>query len=144
METRFVLNPRLEADSTPIGRFSLCHARLMLDSRYPWVLLIPARSGVREIHELDRDDRYALIDESSAVASKMAVLFGAEKMNIAALGNVVSQLHVHHIARFERDPAWPNPVWGRFPSLPYDAESLRIRIARLRDAFLETGSFDAG
>lgn len=143
MEEGFVLDPRLEADSAPLGRFSLCHARLMLDARYPWVLLIPARKGVRELHELDRDDRHALMDESSVVASTMSVLFGAEKMNIAALGNVVSQLHVHHIARFARDPAWPNPVWGRFPMLPYDPESLRERIAQLREAFLRTGSFGA-
>lgn len=139
----FVLDPRLEADSVPIGRFALCLARLIRDARYPWVLLVPARAGLREIYELDARDRALLIDESTAVASSMARVFAADKMNVAALGNVVPQLHVHHIARFASDDAWPSPVWGAHPPLAYEADALEARIALLRETFVAIEGFVA-
>ncbi|UJR83900.1 HIT domain-containing protein [Sandaracinus amylolyticus] len=128
----FALDPRIEADSAPVGRLPLCHVRWMRDARYPWALLVPARPGVREIHELDERDRHALIDESAQVASALSRIVSAHKMNVAAIGNVVAQLHVHVVARFPTDDAWPRPVWGLHPALPYEPDVLEARIAALR------------
>ncbi|AKF03626.1 HIT domain-containing protein [Sandaracinus amylolyticus] len=129
-----VLDPRIEADSAPVGRLPLCHVRWMRDARYPWALLVPERPGVREIHELDERDRHVLIDESALVASALSRIVSAHKMNVAAIGNVVAQLHVHVVARFPTDDAWPRPVWGVHPALPYDPETLEARVASLRNA----------
>ncbi|MGC8854254.1 MAG: HIT domain-containing protein [Halothiobacillaceae bacterium] len=86
----------------------------MHDAHYPWLILIPQRSGLRELHELSEDDQFQLMRESSHVARFMTQLFHPEKLNIAALGNLVPQLHIHHIARYSDDPAWPHPVWGAY------------------------------
>lgn len=129
----FELDGRLAADSVPLGRLPLSLVRLQLDARYPWVVLVPAREGVREIHELARDDRRALIEEAAAVAEAMQRALGAVKMNVAALGNVVAQLHV--IARFTDDDAWPRPVWGAHPALAYEPTALERRVRALRATF---------
>ena len=91
----------------------------MNDSRYPWVILVPRVSGVSEIFELTQGDQFQLMRESSAVAKVMTQLFLPKKLNIAAIGNKVSQLHVHHVARSESDAVWPEPVWGRGAALNY-------------------------
>jgi len=115
----FELHPRLAADTFEITRLPLCRVLLMNDAHYPWLILVPQRLGIREIHELSDADQIQLIRESSRVARVMSELFKPDKMNIAALGNVVPQLHIHHIARFETDAAWPKPVWGHIPARPY-------------------------
>lgn len=117
----FVLHERLSADSLWLFDLELCQVRLINDATYPWVLLIPMRPGVREIFELSERDRGLLMDESAAVARALHVGLGADKINVAALGNMVPQLHVHHIARFSTDPAWPRPVWGATDAVPYEA-----------------------
>lgn len=112
----FEIHPQLRRDCFILGRFSLCHLLLMNDSNYPWFILVPDRHDVREIYELSEEDQRQLIKESSLLAGQLAAHFKADKMNIAALGNVVPQLHIHHIVRYANDPAWPAPIWGRNPA----------------------------
>ena len=143
MNADFELDARILGDSRLIGRLPLCQLRLHHDGRYPWVLLVPERAAIREIHELSETDRRALIEESSAVATAMQTLFGADKMNIAALGNMVPQLHVHHVARFATDDAWPGPIWGQHPAKPYAEDALAERVDSLRAAFVSIAGFEA-
>lgn len=131
----FELDPRLAEDGEPVGGLPLCLVRLHRDARYPWVVLVPARAGTRELHELSEGDRRALVEETAAVAGAMQGALGADKMNVAALGNVVPQLHVHVVARYAADDAWPRPVWGAHPPLPYTPDSLAERVALLARAF---------
>ncbi len=133
----FELHPALEADSVLIGRFKLSQVRLMNDAKYPWVLLVPEREGVTEIHQLSAEDRAQLMEESAFLAEKLATLFRADKMNIAAIGNMVPQLHVHHIVRYKTDPAWPAPVWGKLPMKPYAGKEIQQMIEKIRDALKE-------
>lgn len=114
------IHPRLLADSDVLGRFTLCHVRLSRDANYPWLILVPDRDQITEIFQLDWDDQIHLMRESSHVARVMMKVYKPDKLNIAALGNVVPQLHLHHIARYRDDPAWPAPVWGRVPARAYD------------------------
>ncbi|OAN67012.1 HIT domain-containing protein [Magnetospirillum moscoviense] len=123
----FELHPRLTADTIPVTDWPLCRVMLMRDANYPWLVLVPRRHGVTEIHELDQSDRQTLIEEIAAASQRLQNLTQAYKINVAALGNVVQQLHVHVIARFTTDPAWPNPVWGAVPAKPYaDSEMTRL------------------
>jgi diadenosine tetraphosphate (Ap4A) HIT family hydrolase len=133
-EDAFTLDPRLAADTLPLGRFPLSLLLLMNDATYPWCVLVPARAGIMEIHMLGVQDRNQLLAESCHLAERMAEGFSAHKMNVAALGNVVLQLHLHHVARFRDDPAWPGPVWGRAPRVPYDERGL----AAFRERLLPT------
>ncbi|MEC7815426.1 MAG: HIT family protein [Pseudomonadota bacterium] len=109
----YYLHERLAADTHPLGTTRLCEVRLMNDKTWPWVILVPMVAGVREIYQLDSGQQARLIQESSALGQGMMELFGGDKLNVAALGNMVPQLHLHHIVRFEGDPAWPSPVWGK-------------------------------
>jgi diadenosine tetraphosphate (Ap4A) HIT family hydrolase len=128
----FELHGDLQRDCIVIGRFPLCLVLLMNDSSYPWLVLVPARAGIREIYELSDDDQARLIRESSYLARELAREFRADKMNVAALGNVTPQLHVHHIVRYTGDPAWPKPVWGKLPATPYTDVQRADIVARLR------------
>lgn len=132
----FELHPQLRRDCLEIGRFGLCRLLLMNESRYPWFILVPARAGVAEIYQLPESEQIQLIRESSRLAQSLAESFRADKMNVAAIGNLVPQLHVHHIVRYRDDPAWPAPVWGRFEALPYDEPALAATMARLKSALL--------
>lgn len=131
----FALHPRLEADTLVLGELPLCRVLLCLDGRYPWVILVPRREGVREIHGLSVRDRATLMEEQAAVAAAMQAALSADKMNVAALGNMVPQLHVHVIARFEGDDAWPGAIWGAHPPLSYLGEQRDARVDQLRAAF---------
>jgi diadenosine tetraphosphate (Ap4A) HIT family hydrolase len=126
------LHPQLQADCVMVGRFPLCHLLLMQDANYPWFILVPDRDGVREIHELGAADRQQLLHESVQLSRALVAAFAPDKLNIAALGNVVPQLHVHHVVRYRDDAAWPAPVWGRVPARPYDPAGLADRLARLK------------
>lgn len=128
----FVLDQRLQNDTILIGRFPLCQVLLMNDKRYPWVILVPAHNDIYEYYHLSQEDRSQLMKESTMVSEKMADHFSASSMNIAALGNVVPQLHQHHICRYTDDPAWPGPVWGHSPAMPYEADELEIRVKELQ------------
>jgi diadenosine tetraphosphate (Ap4A) HIT family hydrolase len=120
----FDLHPRLAADCILLGRFSLCRVLLMNESRYPWLILVPERAGITEISELVDEDQRQLIRESSLLSVYLAKVFDADKMNIAVIGNLVPQLHIHHIVRYRDDAAWPAPVWGRFDPAPYAGEAI--------------------
>lgn len=128
-------------DTLPVGELPLCRVLLMDDANYPWCILVPRRDGIREIHELATADIEQLAFEIPAVSAAMQAAFSADKMNVAALGNVVPQLHVHVIARFETDAAWAAPVWGRLPATPYAPEERRQRLAALRRAFAPLAGF---
>lgn len=130
----FRLHERLAADTVEVTRWPLCRVLLMNDRTYPWLILVPQRAEVREIHQLAAADRARLTEEVAAAARALETECGADKMNVAALGNVVAQLHVHVIARFRSDPAWPRPVWGVVPSEAYDTEGMAAMMARLRPA----------
>lgn len=130
----FSLDDRLAADTVEIARWQLCRVLLMNDRTYPWLILVPQRDGIAEVHDLGRDDRLRLMDETAQAAELLQRFTKADKMNVAALGNMVRQLHVHVIARFTDDPAWPGPVWGVRPPVPYDEAELPHVVARLRDA----------
>jgi len=120
----FVLDSRLERDTLPLGDFPLCRLLLMNDSHYPWFILVPRREEVSEVFQLDAADQQALWRESTNLAEILKDTFGADKMNIATLGNVVGQLHMHVVARRYEDAAWPAPVWGRYPAEPYTEEQV--------------------
>lgn len=120
----FDLHERLAADTIPVVDWPLCRVLLMKDANYPWLILVPRRHGVQEIHELDPVDQLTLIAEICRASHLLQNHSGAFKMNVGALGNMVPQLHIHVIARFQGDAAWPRPVWGAVPALPYDDQAL--------------------
>jgi diadenosine tetraphosphate (Ap4A) HIT family hydrolase len=128
----FILHPRLAADSHAVGELGLCSVRLLDDCRYPWVILVPRRAAVREIYELSPADRGMLLEESCRLGALMMQAFGGEKLNLGALGNLVPQLHLHHVVRRSGDPAWPGPVWGHSAAEPYPASELAQRLGLLR------------
>jgi len=135
----FTLHPRLAEDSIVIGRFDLSLLLLSKDANYPWCILVPEREDVFEIHHLSEEEQMQLMRESCRLAEVMTSLFDAQKMNVAALGNVVRQLHVHHVARFSDDPAWPQPIWGKVPMKDYTAEQIADRAKRLQNALVGEG-----
>jgi diadenosine tetraphosphate (Ap4A) HIT family hydrolase len=118
------LDPRLAADTVPLGRFALCRVLLMNDARYPWLVLVPERPGLRELFDLDDAGQGVLMREMSAAARALAEAYQPDKINVGALGNIVAQLHVHVVARRVGDPAWPGPVWGHGTAAPYAAPAL--------------------
>jgi len=118
------IHPQLEKDCIVLGEFSLCSLLLLNDSNYPWFILLPNRKGLSEIHQLSTDDRQQLFTESMFFCQCLEQVFQPDKLNIAALGNVVPQLHIHHIARFKTDACWPAPVWGSVAAIPYTIKQL--------------------
>ena len=130
----FALDPRLADDTYVVGDFALSRVLLMDDARYTWLILVPRRAGLRELIELPRDEQYALLDEVNRCSHMMNALFKPDKLNIAALGNVVAQLHVHVVARHRGDAAWPRPVWGVGEREPFAVPARSARLAALRTA----------
>jgi diadenosine tetraphosphate (Ap4A) HIT family hydrolase len=128
----FQLDPRLAEDTHPVATLGLCELRLMDDANYPWLVLVPRVPGARELIDLDGDQRRQLSEEIDHAARLLRDRFRPFKLNVAALGNLVPQLHVHVIGRFEDDPAWPAPVWGRVAARPYSPEALVEVIRQLR------------
>ena len=130
---RYELHPQLAADTHPLGTLGLCELRLMDDANYPWLVLVPRVAAARELIDLDAAQRHQLTDEIDLAARLLRNAFRPYKLNVAALGNLVPQLHVHVIAREQDDPAWPAPVWGRVAARPYPPELLVERVRLLRD-----------
>ncbi len=128
----FVLDARLEQDSLNVGDFPLCRLLLMNDANYLWFILVPRLEEVSEVFQLGSADQQMLWKETSTFAEIIKDTFAAHKMNIATLGNVVSQLHMHVIARRREDAAWPAPVWGLHPARPYTAEQIEGIKQKLR------------
>jgi diadenosine tetraphosphate (Ap4A) HIT family hydrolase len=135
-----VLDPCLESDSTLITDLKLCQARLNHNAAFPWILLIPRYEGVCEITGLEEPDRQLLMEEIVLASHVMQHLFQPTKLNIASLGNIVPQLHVHVIARYSNDKAWPGPVWNSGVMMAYTPEAKMERIAQLKDEFLHQPS----
>lgn len=133
----FALHPQLEKDTLPVGDLPLCTVLLMNDSSYPWLILVPKRQGIKDLTDLPPQDLDLLWPELTRVHDVLKDLTGADKMNIGALGNMVPQLHVHVIARFKGDKAWPKPVWGQYPAVAYTEDAAEALLERLRGALLE-------
>ena len=130
----FDIHEKLAADCERIGELTLCTVLLMRDHRFPWTILVPRIDGLRDFHDLPRDQALALFDEIDAVSRVLVSAFAAEKINVAALGNQVPQLHVHVIGRYASDAAWPGPVWNAGVVADADAAVVGQRAAVLRRA----------
>ena len=133
----FELHTQLAKDCTVIGELPLCVLMMMNDANYPWFVLVPRQANKREWYELNHADQLQLLHETNALAQYVQENTGAKKMNLGALGNMVPQLHVHVIARFEQDAAWPAPVWGKAPAVPY-AEPLLTNTVLLAKNFMRS------
>lgn len=130
----FVLDARLAADSVSILKLGLCDLRLAKDSRWPWLILVPQRADVSEVFDLTPLDQAMLTFEQVTVGAALKQVTGADKINIAAIGNIVRQLHVHVVARTEDDPNWPKPIWGYGTSVPYDQAAFDAMKTRILEA----------
>lgn len=130
----FELDPRLAADTHRVGDLELSRVLLFDDARFPWLVLVPRLPDLRDLIDLGHDDQHRLLDEINACAHVLHALDKPHKLNVAALGNVVAQLHVHVIARNTNDAAWPRPVWNVGERLPFEADALQARLAVLRAA----------
>jgi diadenosine tetraphosphate (Ap4A) HIT family hydrolase len=128
----FQLDSRLKNDALPVGKLALCQVHLLNDARWPWLLLVPMRDGLSEIHDLDAAERQILADETALASKVLLKLTGAEKINSGALGNIVRQLHIHLIARNEGDDNWPGPVWGYGEKRPYNIGAAETLIQQLQ------------
>lgn len=128
----FALDPRLVADTHRVASLQLCDVLLMNDANYPWLVLVPRIAGASELLDLADGDRARLWHEIDLASSTLRELFAPDKLNIAALGNVVNQLHVHVVGRSRKDGAWPKPVWGAQPAKPYSATEIAERTEMLR------------
>ena len=133
----FELHLRLQSDTSLIGQLPLCSALLSRDANYPWVILVPRRAGITEIYQLNPEDRQQLLLESCVLAEAMEAIFRGDKLNIAAIGNLVPQLHLHHVVRYKSDAAWPGPVWGAVEAVAYSDALLQQRLTELRRGLAE-------
>ena len=133
----FELHQRLQADTALIGQLPLCSALLSRDANYPWVILVPRRADIAEIYQLSLEDRQQLLLESCALAEAMETIFQGDKLNIAAIGNLVPQLHLHHVVRYKTDAAWPGPIWGAVEAMAYSDALLQQRLTELRRGLAE-------
>jgi diadenosine tetraphosphate (Ap4A) HIT family hydrolase len=127
------LHPQLERDTTLVSDLSLSRLLAMNDANYPWLILVPRRPNIVELIDLDDTERNQLTDEIARASRALKDATQCDKLNVAALGNVVPQLHVHVIARRKSDAAWPKPVWGVVPALPYDATARTRFVGSIRD-----------
>lgn len=129
----FQLHPQLLQDTHYIGKLTLCRVLLMNNKLFPWLILVPERKDIKEIFELAPKDRKLLIEETALISEALHKTYWPDKMNVAALGNQVEQLHVHIIARFKTDDAWPAPVWGK-GAAPYTKKSVKEIADKIREA----------
>jgi diadenosine tetraphosphate (Ap4A) HIT family hydrolase len=131
--SEFELDGRIARDSDLIATLDLCQLRIQNDSRWPWLVMVPQRADMTEIFELSEADQAHLAAEVNQVAAALKEITGATKINVGALGNIVRQLHVHVIARFEGDANWPGPIWGYGSAEPYDGEKMQALMNRLME-----------
>lgn len=137
----FVLDQRLLQDTLPVGDFPLSRLLLSNDAQYPWFILVPRRADISEIFQLSETEQLQLWKETTQLSRILQQLFEADKMNVAALGNVVSQLHMHVIVRHKGDAAWPAPVWGKHPAVSYTSEQAAAIIGRVKAALVSDPTF---
>ena len=133
----FSLDPRLAGDTIPVGDLALCSVLLLNDSRFPWLVLVPRRAGVTEVTDLSEADAARLMEEIRIATRVMLDLAKPDKVNVAAIGNIVSQMHVHVVGRFRSDPAWPGPVWGFGARTLYPDHAAASLIERAAALFAE-------
>ncbi len=126
MQELFQLHPQLAADSVWLADWPLSQLRLVNDQHYPWFILVPRRVAVRDVIDLCEPDQDQLWLESRTLSLYLKSDYQPDKLNLAALGNMVPQLHLHHIVRFQSDKSWPAPVWGKFPAQPYNTTDLAV------------------
>jgi diadenosine tetraphosphate (Ap4A) HIT family hydrolase len=134
MNKVFILNEMLARDCIEIYELPLCKVLLMNDSQYPWFVLVPKVNNIIDLYELEWDIQIQYLNESSLFSEVIMGMFKGTKLNVAALGNICPQLHIHHIVRFEDDIAWPKPVWGAFPAITYDNETSATIKEKVRNA----------
>ncbi len=127
----FKLDSRLENDTVQIASWPLCEVLLMNDAQYPWLILVPRVAEVTELYHLSEAQRQQFDSESLSLGQSLMQAFSGDKLNIAALGNVVSQLHIHHVVRFEGDPTWPAPIWGKLPAQAYNTDERQATLLKL-------------
>jgi len=128
----FTLHPQLAKDCFELADLPLCKLLLCNDSAYPWFILVPKVNDITDIYQLDWQQQQQLLNESSLLSELVMQAFAGDKMNVAALGNVVEQLHVHHVVRYKNDVSWPKPIWGQQPLTPYT----EVELAALKDKVL--------
>ena len=133
--THFILNDRIENDTAQITDLPLSAVRLIKNKTYPWLVLVPQKHGITELHQLEWNDQVQLLKEINMASDILERLYSPDKLNVATLGNMVPQLHLHVIARTKNDPAWPGPVWGHDSFEAYDDEGLADTIKRLKQEF---------
>lgn len=122
----FVLHAQLANDTIEIAEFPICKLLLCNDSAYPWFILVPKVADISEMYQLDWQQQQQVLNESSLLSELLMQVFNGDKMNIAALGNMVPQLHLHHVVRYKNDASWPKPIWGQQPLTPYSDEALKV------------------
>jgi diadenosine tetraphosphate (Ap4A) HIT family hydrolase len=135
------LHQKLQEDCLYLGRAKLCHLLLMKDANYPWCILVPDRDNISGIHQLEESDQLQLMRESSILSGALEKMFKADRINIAALGNIVPQLHIHHVVRYRNDRAWPAPVWGAVKAQAYSEEALQSVVNKIREGLGESFDF---
>ncbi|QUM76893.1 HIT domain-containing protein [Moritella sp. 24] len=126
--TQFLLHQQLAADTIVLGEFPLCQVLLAKDGNFPWLILVPKINDVTEFHQLNGDQQAQFLIESNAVSRLLKDRLSADKINIAALGNMVPQLHIHHVARFKEDVCWPKPIWGQVPAIERTEQQTAVLI----------------
>lgn len=136
MSEDFILHSQLANDTFFVAELPLCRVLLMNQTAVPWLVLVPRLNGLKEITDLSRENQIRLLDEIDRTSRALQAEINPTKINIAALGNIVPQLHVHVIARFETDPAWPKPVWGNLPVQNFSPEAASERVAYYAKKFL--------
>lgn len=139
----FTLHERLQQDCFEVGDLPLSRLLLMNNASVPWLILVPRVEGISELHQLALEQQYQLLEESNVLAHFLVNEMKADKLNIAAIGNLVPQLHVHHVARFQDDPCWPAPVWGNLPANPYQQSTVEMIINETRDYLKQHIPFEA-
>ena len=140
----FVLDTRLQEDTWLIGDFPLCRLLLSNDSNYPWFVLVPRCEGISELFQLSDHDQQLMWRETTELARVLKAHYHADKMNVATLGNVVSQLHMHVIVRYQADVAWPGPVWGKHPAKPYSQAEVHVIRGKLKSVLGAGFTFGEG
>jgi len=125
------IHPQLRKDCLILGRLPMSHLLLMNDNQYPWLILVPDRDAITEIYHLSTPDQQQLWQESASLSALLMKQFKGDKLNVAAIGNIVSQLHLHHVVRYRNDATWPAPVWGKLPAIAYSDDDLANLIKRL-------------
>jgi diadenosine tetraphosphate (Ap4A) HIT family hydrolase len=129
----FQLHPRLQQDCISVGCFQLNRLLMMNDSQFPWFILVPQKPEIQDIFQLELTAQQLLIEESSFLAEKLMLAFKGDKINIAAIGNLVPQLHIHHVVRYRTDKAWPEPIWGKFAAVPYGQQQIENNLGLLKE-----------